>query len=459
MLLSGSNAEIRVKINIFLSNCNKNILTYWENGDIMLSIEYKIGGKNMQEESNKVPNNKKHSIALIVLNLLLFSLIVMVIVAAFSDRVLFPILILFLGIFVIFPFVLTAIQLFLLFYKKADKRLRCKGHICDIITIVLGVLYSYLYLTLIHVDFKSNWEVVLANKAQHTPIYTEASLTVIVIALVGVIGYLCLHLIHLKDMSPLFIVSTIAMMYLGTLESIIWAVQTIKDLIGYGLLLLLPLNCVLITARTIRDKILEWETIPHETEKQKHIPLLRACNHFLEESKHWPIAAFFVMWPLLGILIVLLVLLGQEPNAAIKAWTETGGWNLSQKVSPQNIYYDEHYLCTVAAGGHKKVVKPLRLGIRHGHQVIVNRQLCIANAFEQILEERTPKFHKIIRNFYDRYGFPIAKHIHSQYTADGIYILMKPLEWLFLLVLYFVDVNPENRIAVQYTGKHYKEFI
>lgn len=424
----------------------------------------------MQEESNSSPNNRKHHIGLSALVTLLLSLIaiLMPVIVIFSASgnddlrriAVLLILILFLGIFVIFPFVLTAIQLFLLFHKKAGKTLGYKRHIFDIITIVLGVLYSYLYLILIQsVDFESNWETVLANKAQYTPIYTDASLTVIVIALVGVIGYLCLNLIRLKYMSPLFIVTTIAMMYLGTLESIIWAVQTIKDLICYGLLLLLPINCVLITARTIRDKILEWESIPHDTEKQERILLLRSCNHFLEESKRWSIAAFFVMWPLLGILIVLLVLLGQEPNAAIKAWTETGGWNLSQKVSPQNIYYDEHYLCTVAAGGHKKVVKPLRMGIRHGHQVIVNRQLCIANAFEQILEERTPKFHKILRNFYDTYGFPIAKHIHSQYTADVIYILMKPLEWLFLLVLYFVDVNPENRIAVQYTGKHYKEFV
>ena len=28
--------------------------------------------------------------------------------------------------------------------------------------------------------------------------------------------------------------------------------------------------------------------------------------------------------------------------------------------------------------------------------------------------------------------------------------MMKPLEWLFLAVLYLVDEKPENRIAVQY---------
>ena len=31
-----------------------------------------------------------------------------------------------------------------------------------------------------------------------------------------------------------------------------------------------------------------------------------------------------------------------------------------------------------------------------------------------------------------------------------LYYMMKPLEWLFLAVLYLVDEKPENRIAVQY---------
>ncbi|MGT2717203.1 DUF6688 family protein [Streptococcus oricebi] len=30
------------------------------------------------------------------------------------------------------------------------------------------------------------------------------------------------------------------------------------------------------------------------------------------------------------------------------------------------------------------------------------------------------------------------------------YLMMKPLEWFFLLVLYLIDIKPENRIALQY---------
>lgn len=91
--------------------------------------------------------------------------------------------------------------------------------------------------------------------------------------------------------------------------------------------------------------------------------------------------------------------------------------------------------------------------VRHGHCIVVNRQLLIANAFEQLLEEKMPRSHRFIRNNYDKYGYPIARHIKNAWQADVIYIFMKPAEWLFLLILYLVDVKPENRIALQYITK------
>ena len=206
------------------------------------------------------------------------------------------------------------------------------------------------------------------------------------------------------------------------------------------------------TARVVSEKVQEWKEIPYEENEKIQDGILGQCRKLLEKSTLWPVLAFLFMIPLLGILIAILVLFGQAPDAVIRAFTQTSDWNLSQRVASQNVMYDEHYLCTVAAGGHEKVVKPIRLGKRHGHEVIVNRQLCIANAFEQILEERTPRFHKVVRHFYDTCGFPVAKLIRSRYVADLVYFLMKPLEWFFLIVLYLTDAKPENRIAVQYLG-------
>ena len=375
-----------------------------------------------------------------------------------------PLSILFVGLmlaaFVLYPLVLTGAELYLLFDLAVNPaKEHPRSRIFDLVTVPLGLLYSYLYLGLLDVKFASDWPQQLANSQQHTPIYTQSALTVWVIVLAGFAGYLTVSFLPLKKTPPLLLVLGMSAMYLGTMESILWGVQIYQDPFTSLPLLLLPLNCILITARTILTKIREWERIPHEMHKIHRIPFLQSCSRILDNAKVWPLAAFLLMWPLLGILIAILVLFGQAPDSVIRAWTETSGWNLSRRVAPQNVYYDEHYLCTVAAGGHRKIVKPLRLGMRHGHEVIVNRQLCVANAFEQVLEERTPRFHRALRNFYDKYGFPVARCIRSPYAADLIYYLMKPLEWFFLAVLYLTDVHPEDRIAVQYMGDRSKSAL
>ena len=147
---------------------------------------------------------------------------------------------------------------------------------------------------------------------------------------------------------------------------------------------------------------------------------------------------------------MILCLFGQQPDSVILAFTKTSDWILSKEVSPPPTAYDEHYLCTVSLRGHKKLVKPIRCGIRKGRKIIVNRQLCVANAFEQLLMERTPKLHRAIRTFYDTYGYPISRHINSAWSADITYLIMKPLEWIFVVVLYLFDLDPETRICKQY---------
>lgn len=370
------------------------------------------------------------------------------------------------GLFMIFPVLLVGAEIYLLAKGHKDPELYRKSRVFDIVGVVLGVFYSLFYLSLLdEVVFGADWQEQLINRQTHTPVYTGSQLTVIVIAAAAVIGYFVVNYISLKKMPPLTAVLGMAAMYLGTAESIIWGIQVVRDFWDF-FLMLFPAHCVLLTARTVRYKMREWQEIKKEEVGKREIEsisqedggIFAACNRFLGKAECWPVMAFVLMWPLLGILIGILLLFGQRPDAIIRAFTETSDWNLSQRVAPQNISYDEHYLCTVAAGGHEKVVKPKRLGVRHGHQVIVNRQLCVANAFEQVLEERTPGFHRAVRHFYDSYGFPVARLIHSKYTADFIYFLMKPLEWIFLIVLYLTDVNPENRIAIQYTGKNLADF-
>lgn len=176
----------------------------------------------------------------------------------------------------------------------------------------------------------------------------------------------------------------------------------------------------------------------------------------------YPVLIFLCL-PLIFTLSALLLLFGQKPDSAIRAFTDTYKHGLSQlDYMCENVQCGGHYLCSVAANGHNKVVKPKRLGMRKGSFIICNRQLLISNAFEELLEVHLPVGHKVIRRNYNKVGAVIHKHYHvfeNKYLSDFIYLLMKPFELFFLVTLYVFDRNPENRIAQQYLKKKEREEI
>lgn len=322
-----------------------------------------------------------------------------------------------------------------------------KAILYEILTVVLGPIYTLIYIDVSEI-LNVEWYQQLYNKQLHTPIASESHLSIFFISMLAIGAYLLLRFNKFQELSPLIIVFSISAIYIGIVLCCIWMIQ-VTDIF----LMLFPLNCIILAIKQINKTVLDYRDL-HTSIGYISICYNRFSKDYLRliiyNSYYWPTLAYICVLPLLGIIVCILVLFGQEPDAIIRAWTQTSDWNLSQQVSPENISVDEHYLCTVAARGHKKIVKPLRVGIRHNHKVIVNRQLCIANAFEQLLEENIPKVHKSIRSFYDKYGYAFAKGITSSFVMDVIYIFMKPLEYIFLFIIYLVDTQPENRIAMQY---------
>lgn len=341
---------------------------------------------------------------------------------------------------VFLPFVLTAENILLLTNKK---RLTYKStfmSLWELLSIAAGVYYTVTLAPLKNILFK-DWYVQLYNNQKHSPVSSEHTLTLAVLFAVAVIGHICLRFIPQNKRPPLFSALCISSIYIGCALCVLWCVQITG---ASFFLFLFPINYIILSFRVIACEVLSADKT---AEEQTKMPCISA---FLHNKSNLPLLALLLLIPLLGVLTVILLLFGQEPDSAIKLWTETADWTMSQKIAPENLPRDGHYLCTVAAEGHKKLVKPLRTGKRHGHEITVNRQLCVANAFEQLLSERAPHLHRAIRNFYDKTGYPIAKHIKTPLAADIVYIIMKPLEWLFLLVLYLFDTKPENRIATQY---------
>lgn len=354
------------------------------------------------------------------------------------------------ALFAFLPLALTLENFLFLFLPLKTEKEELGIKLLELTTLLLGGIFSAIYLGSGFLEvMPADWNQQLENSQRHTPIAMDSLPTVILFAVLAIAGYVILRYCPRKKLPPLLMVLSMSAMYIGMVLCILWCVQIRKHSMMFPLTLL-PINCVFIGLRTIRLVVREEkQRLEEEPNRQKGKWLARILSHV----SAWPVLALVAALPLLGIVTAILVLFCQQPDSLIRAWTQTADWNLSQQTPPPNVMFDEHYLCTVAAGGHKKVVKPLRTGKRHGHEVLVNRQLCIANAFEQLLEERTPRFHRAVRGLYDKTGYPIAKHIRSPYLADAIYFLMKPLEWLFLLVLYLFDPKPENRIAVQYPHK------
>ena len=359
------------------------------------------------------------------------------------------------GIFSIFPVFLSISNLIYLCKLKKNELSKMAEMKIEITTLIIGSIFMFLFLIsgLASIRYK-DWNESIFSFELHTPISTERVLTVVIFILVAIVGYIVLRFIKLNKLSPLILVLAISALYIGIIIAILWICQVIKINIVNFTLILFPFNIIVIFIKVIKDIIIKWNSEYKDNKNTlRRNRLINLCNKILNNALNWPWLALIFMLPLLGVIIGILALFGQEPDSIVKAFTETAEWNLSTRLPAQSLEYDGHYLCTVAAGGHKKVVKPIRLGRRGEKYIVVNRQLCIANAFEQIIEEKTPRFHHKVRSFYDKYGYPIAKHINNKYTADFVYILMKPLEWIFLIVIYLCDNKPENRIAIQYLPK------
>ncbi len=153
----------------------------------------------------------------------------------------------------------------------------------------------------------------------------------------------------------------------------------------------------------------------------------------------------------LGVYALLAALIQHDRYGAVAAFTRTCGHTFSQIPFQTIPHGDCHYLCTVAARGHRWLARPERIGVRRGQPILVNRQLAIANAFEDLLHERWPRFGALARRTYDRLGYPVSQLIRGPWLADAILILMKPAELCFYLCLLLADRrSPEERIARMY---------
>lgn len=262
------------------------------------------------------------------------------------------------------------------------------------------------------------------------------------------------------QLPPLVITICLALIAIGIFVNISFILQVtnhdVYDIYGYGnnsksttkILTLVPIQIILIS-------ILLFISIVREKAKynDKYVfqnSFLNSINQILLRSRHIPLIALLLTLPVFVFITFVLLLFGQEVDSLVKVYTDTATWRFSQEQHPPILDHTGHYLCTVAAKGNPKVVNPLFIGQRNNRFIIVNRQLQIANAFEEMISSISPSLHRVIRSNYDNYGYNLSTLINNSMGSNLVFYLMKPLEGVFLVALYFYYVKPEKAIARQY---------
>ena len=339
-----------------------------------------------------------------------------------------------------------AIGLEFLFYLFANKRLYSKT-VCKILDTLIIVGLPFLYL----LALDENANDCCSESATFSP---DHKLTIYVLVAISVLA--CLYSIFkTKILSPVFEVFINAILLMGFVLNIFVGIQ-VEALAVIGNL---PISMVFIFQLIKNQNQFLDSNFLQESEVEKLTnPIEKIAWKILNLQPILKYPVFLILaLPIFTIIVSFLLLFGQKPDSIIRAFTDTYKHGFSElDYLCANVRCGGHFLCSVAANGHSEIVKPVRYGERGGSKIICNRQLLIANAFEELIEEYLPKSHKIIRKNYNKVGNLVHKHygiFNNKFIADSVYFLMKPLELIFIITLYTFDSKPENRIAKQYLSR------
>ncbi len=163
------------------------------------------------------------------------------------------------GIFLILPLVLTVYNLIYCFRDWETIKNRRTVLAVEIFTLALGIVFTLLLLLLSDIKFKADWTVTLINNQTHSPIWPPAWPALRFYLIMGILGYLVLRCVPLKKMPPLVTVLSISSMGTGMVICIFWIFQVFSIDGTECFLCLLPLNCIIIGIKIIREKAADWK--------------------------------------------------------------------------------------------------------------------------------------------------------------------------------------------------------
>lgn len=273
-----------------------------------------------------------------------------------------------------------------------------KERLTDFVTIILGLIYSLALISIplnISKPNKADYNDAIYTYQLHNPFHSEYGITIALILFLAYAGLMILCYFNPEKLSPLISAISTAMTIIGIIVAAFVFVQLSYNFTVIHLMLYLYyFNIIIIAARRIKFHISEQVRLINERQTVFRHKFTYNLYSLMSTISKMTSFSFLMIFPIAAILEIIFIILGQGPDGVIKAFTMTADWTFSTQTPPPPIEYEGHYLCTVAAGGHKKMVKPIRLGKRLGKTIVVNRQLLTANAFEDLIIEKCLSFIK-----------------------------------------------------------------
>ena len=165
------------------------------------------------------------------------------------------------GGFLVFPVLLSIINLIYLFTLKKDELSKREEVKVEVTTMIIGSLFMFIFLAsgLTNITFK-DWNESIFYFQIHTPIATEMMLTICIFILVAILGYLILRFAKINKLSPLALVLAMSALYIGVIVAGLWICQVFKISTVNLILILFPLNVIVIFIKVIKDVVIKWNS-------------------------------------------------------------------------------------------------------------------------------------------------------------------------------------------------------
>ena len=105
------------------------------------------------------------------------------------------------SIFLVYPVLLSIINLIYLFNLKKDELSKKQEIKVEVTTIIVGSIFMFLASGFVGIKYK-DWNERIFPYEIHTPIATEMMLTICIFILVSILGYLILRFAKINKLSP-----------------------------------------------------------------------------------------------------------------------------------------------------------------------------------------------------------------------------------------------------------------